>query len=148
MGKMFWVNECRCRFVGVPARLLTMWYPMHSIAPASQSAMMIIQPIILNHASLSLSLSLSLFLFFSPFVRSEVLNFFSASSDSLCTLLCLLSSSSLPPLLPSSRLSYHCPPISAWASLVFSCPPSATLSLSSVVCHPPSFHNVPIRLKV
>ena len=144
MGKIFWVNECRCRFVGVPARLLTI--PMHSIAPASQSAMMIIQHIILNHASLSLSLSL--FLFFSPFVRSEVLKFFSASSDSLCTLLCLLSSSSLPPLLPSSRLSYHSPPISAWASLVFSCPPSATLSLSSVVCHPPSFHNVPIRLKV
>ena len=59
------------------------------------------------------------------------------------TLPCLLSSSSsLPPLLPSSHLSEHSPPISALASLVSSCPPHVTLPLSSVVCHPPSFLRV------
>ncbi len=56
---------------------------------------------------------------------------------------CLVSSSSsLPPLLPSSHLSQHSPPILALASLVSSCPPHVTLLLSSVVCHPPSFLRV------
>ena len=52
------------------------------------------------------------------------------------TLLCLVSSSSsLPPLLPSSHLSLHSPPISALASLVSSCPALVTLPLSSVIGH-------------
>ena len=59
------------------------------------------------------------------------------------TLLCLVSSSSsLPPLLPSSHLSLHSPPISALASLVSSCPALVTLSLSSVIGHRPSFLRV------
>ena len=56
------------------------------------------------------------------------------------TLPCLLSSSSsLPPLLPSSHLSQHSPPISALASLVSSSPPHVTYyaalfgSLSSAI---------------
>ena len=84
-------------------------------------------------------LSLSLFLFFPLSEVRCCRNFFNASSDSLSTLLCLLSSSSsLPPLLLSSHLSYHSPPISALASLVSSCLVHVTLPLSSVVCHPPS----------
>ena len=59
------------------------------------------------------------------------------------TLLCLLSSSSsLPPLLPSSHLSLHSPPISALASLISSCPALVTLPLSSVIGHRPSFLRV------
>ena len=59
------------------------------------------------------------------------------------TLPCLLSSSSsLPPLLPSSHLSQHSPPILALASLVSSCTPHVTMPLSSVVCHLPSFLRV------
>ena len=49
------------------------------------------------------------------------------------TLLCLVSSSSsLPPILPSSHLSSRRPLISALASLVSSCPAHVTLPLSSV----------------
>ena len=59
------------------------------------------------------------------------------------TLLCLVSSSSsLPPLLPSSHLSLHSPPISALASLVSSCPALVTMPLSSVIGHRPSFLRV------
>ena len=59
------------------------------------------------------------------------------------TLLCLVSSSSsLPPLLPSSHLSLHSPPISALASLVSSCPALVTRPLSSVIGHRPSFLRV------
>ena len=79
---------------------------------------------------------------FFPFVRGGVLSATSSLPHLIVfsTLLCLLSSSSsLPPLLPSSPLSYHSPPISALASLVSSCPPHVTLPLSSVVCQPPSF---------
>ena len=55
-------------------------------------------------------------------------------------ILCLLSSSSsLPPLLPSSHISLHSPPISALASLVSSCPAIVTLPLSSVIGHRLSF---------
>ena len=49
--------------------------------------------------------------------------------------LCLFSSSSsLPPLLPSSYLSVHRPPISALVSLVSFCRHHVTQPLSSVVC--------------
>ena len=74
-----------------------------------------------------------------PFVRGEVLlaTFSPPHLIIFYTLLCLLSSSSsLPPLLPSSHLSYHSPPISVLASLVLSCPAHVTLPLSSVMRHP------------
>ena len=86
-------------------------------------------------------LSLPLF----PFVRGEVLPATSSPPHMIVfsTLLCLVSSSSsLPPLLPSSHLSLHSPPILALASPVSSCPAHLTLPLSSVVCHPPSFLRV------
>ena len=92
---------------------------------------------------LSLSLSLSLPLF--PFVRGEVMpaTFSLPHLLVFSTLLCLVSSSSsLPPLLPSSHLSLHSPPISALASLVSSCPALVTLPLSSVIGHRPSFLRV------
>ena len=90
--------------------------------------------------SISLALSFSF-----PFIRGRVLSATSSPPHLMVfsTLPCLLSSSSsLPPLLPSSHLSQHSPPISALAALVSSCPPHVTLPLSSVVCHPPSFLRV------
>ena len=80
-----------------------------------------------------------------PFVRGRVLSATSSPPHLIVfsNLPCLLSSSSsLPPLLPSSHLSQHSLPISALASLVSSCPPHVTMPLSSVVCHPPSFLRV------
>ena len=76
-----------------------------------------------------------------PFVSGGVLPATSSPPHLIdfSTLLCLLSSSSSgPPLLPSSHLSYHSPPISALASLFSSCFPHVTLPLSSVVSHPSS----------
>ena len=93
------------------------------------------------HEQLQVQLSLPLF----PFVRGEVLSATSSPPHLVVfsTLLCLLAySSSLPPLLPSSHLTEHCPPISALASPVSSCPAHLTLTLSSVLCHPPSFLRV------
>ena len=87
------------------------------------------------------TLSLPLF----PFVRGEVMpaTFSLPHLLVFSTLLCLVSSSSsLPPLLPSSHLSLHSPPISALASLVSSCPALVTLPLSSVIGHRPSFLHV------
>ena len=81
-----------------------------------------------------------------PFVSGDVLPATSSPPHLIVfsTLPCLLSSSSssLPPLLPSSHLSQHSLPISALASRVSSCPAHVTLPLSSVVCHPPSFLRV------
>ena len=87
------------------------------------------------------TLSLPLF----PFVRGEVMpaTFSLPHLLVFSTLLCIVSSSSsLPPLLPSSHLSLHSPPISALASLVSSCPALVTLPLSSVIGHRPSFLRV------
>ena len=80
-----------------------------------------------------------------PFVRDMVLSATSTPPHLIVfsTLPCLLSSSSsLPPLLPSSHLSQHSPTILALVSLVSSCPPHVTMPLSSVVCHLPSFLRV------
>ena len=88
-----------------------------------------------------ISLSLPLF----PFVRGEVMpaTFSLPHLLVFSTLLCLVSSSSsLPPLLPSSHISLHSPPISALASLVSSCPALVTLPLSSVIGYRPSFLRV------
>ena len=87
------------------------------------------------------TLSLPLF----PFVRGEVMpaTFSLPHLLVFSTLLCLVSSSSsLPPLLPSSHLSLHSPPISALASLVSSCPALVILPLPSVIGHRPSFLRV------
>ena len=101
----------------------------------------VINDLVYHALGLCLSLSLS---FSFPFVRGRVLSATSSPPHMIVfsTLPCLLSSSSLPPLLPSSHLSQHSPPISALASLVSYCPPHVTLPLSSVVCHPPSFLRV------
>ena len=80
------------------------------LSPITQEVIVIVQ---------TCSLSFSF-----PFVRGEVLpaTFSPPHLIVFSTLLCLLSSSSsLPPLLPSSHLSQHSPPISALASLVSSC---------------------------
>ena len=85
---------------------------------------------VINVLSSSVSLSLPLF----PFVRGEVLPA-TVSPPHLIVFstLSLFSSSSLPPLLPSSHLSLHSPPISALAFLVSSCPPHVTLYSSTVL---------------
>ena len=97
--------------------------------------------LIVNAAEHYSFLSLPLF----PFVRGEVMpaTFSLPHLLVFSTLLCLVSSSSsLPPLLPSSHLSLHSPPISALASLVSSCPALVTLPLSTVIDHRPSFLRV------
>ena len=79
-------------------------------------------------------LSLPLF----PFIMGDVLTATNSPPHLIVffTLSCLLSSSSgIPPLLPSSYLSYHISLVSSW-------PPHVTMPLSSVVCHPPSFPHV------
>ena len=91
-----------------------------------------------------LSFSLPLF----PFVGGEVLPTTSSPPHLIVfsTLLCILSSFySLPPLLPSSHLSYHSPPISALASLVSSCPAHVSPPLSSVGCYPPILSTCPAQ---
>ena len=84
------------------------------------------------------SLSLPLF----PFIRGEVLpaTFSLPHLLFFSTLLSLLSSSSsLPPLLSSSRLSLHSPPISVLASLASSCPFSPLLIIMLVTFQSLSF---------
>ena len=81
-----------------------------------------------------------------PFVRGEVMpaTFSLPHLLVFSILLCLVSSSSsLPPLLPSSHLSLHVQ--SSHLSLglpVSSCPALVTLPLSSVIGHRPSFLRV------
>ena len=81
-----------------------------------------------------------------PFVRGNVLpaTFLPPHLIVFSTLICLLSSSSnIPPLLSCSHPSSHSPASLALAFIVSSsCPTHVTLSVSSVVCHPPSFLRV------